>query len=435
MAHQLVLFNYTVMKKITKRWLEMLGRQMGFDLLYFATNGFWITIRQILVAGSSLAMIAALSRFVDPEVFGKYQLILSIVSLVMIFSLPGMSTALVQTIAKGKDGFYADAFRRSIWMSIAGSILLILLGFYFFIQDVELGIALFVVAAAFPFISAFGLWEAYFQGRERFDIAARNSSILAVIQSLLVCGSAILFPQYLIVLVFAYAASVGFSNLVFHQMSQSAVRNNETDEQSVRFGYFMTKMGALGILSEQIDKLLVGFLLGPTQLAIYAVLSFFGLRIKDLVRPFSAMLVPKIATEKMLFREIVRTHWRTISIGLVIVFVASALFSMLVVPINTLVFSANYAEYGHLSRWYAVTVFFSVPLTAMGYYIYARQNTYAVMLSNTVYHVFRIGINVALIWNYGLLGAVLAYNLSMFFLFGIYLWGIYREERAISSRQ
>lgn len=408
---------------------------MGFDLLYFATNGFWITIRQVLVACSSLAMIAALSRFVDPEVFGKYQLILSIVSLVMIFSLPGMSTALVQTIAQGKDGFYADAFRRSVWTSLIGSALLILLGFYYLMQDVELGIAIFVVAAVFPFISAFGLWEAYFQGRERFDIAARNASILAILQSLLVCGSAIIFPQYLVILVFAYAASVGFANLIFHRMSQSTIRNNETDEQSVQFGYFMTKMGALGIVSEQIDKLLVGFLLGPTQLAIYAVISFFGLRIKDLVRPFSAMLVPKIATEKMLFREIIKTHWRTISIGLIVLFLASILFTILVVPINKIVFSVNYAEYSYLSRWYVVTVFFSVPLTAMGYYIYARQNTYAVMLSNTVYHVFRIGINAVLIWRYGLFGAVLAYNLSMLFLLGIYFWGIYHEERTTSSPQ
>lgn len=423
------------MKKIASQWLERTGKQIGFDLPYFAKNGFWITIRQVLVACSSLAMIAVLSRFVDPEVFGKYQLILSIVSLVMVFSLPGMSTALVQIIARGKDGFYTDAFRRSVWTSLIGSIILILLGFYYLIQDAELGIAIFIVAAIFPFISAFGLWEAYFQGRERFDIAARNASILAILQSLLVCGSAILFPQYLIILVFSYAASVGFANLIFHWTIQSAVRNNETDEQSVRFGYFMTKMGALGILSEQIDKLLVGFLLGPTQLAIYVVISFFGLRIKDLVRPFSAMLVPKIATEKMLFREIIKTHWRTISIGLIVIFVASTLFTILVVPINKLVFSASYAEYSHLSRWYVVTVFFSVPLTAMGYYIYARQNTYAVMLSNTVYHVLRIGINVLLIWRYGLLGAVLAYNFSMLFLLGIYFWGIYHEERTTSSLQ
>lgn len=423
------------MKKITKKWLETLGRQMGFDLLYFATNGFWITIRQVLVACSSLAMIATLSHSVDLEVFGKYQLILSVVSLVMVFSLPGMSTALVQAIAQGKDGFYADAFHRSVWMSLIGSVLLFLLGFYYFMQDVQLGIAMFIVAAVFPFISAFGLWEAYFQGRERFDIAARNASILAILQSLLVCGSAILFPHYLIVLVFAYAASVGFANLIFHQMSRSTVRNRETDEQSVRFGYFMTKMGAIGILSEQIDKLLIGFLLGPTQLAIYAVISFFGLRIKDLVRPFSAMLVPKIATEKMLFNEILKTHWRTISIGLIALFLTSILFLVLVVPINKIVFSANYADYSHFSRWYVVTVFFSIPLTAMGYYIYARQNTYAVMLSNTVYHVFRIGINVILIWCYGLFGAILAYNLSMLFLLGIYLWGIYHEEQTISLPQ
>lgn len=421
------------MKQFTEQWLKKMGVQLGIDLTYFAKNGFWITFRQVVVAFSSLAIITVLSRYVEPEIFGKYQFILSVVSIVMVFSLPGMSTALVQTVARGKDGFYRDAFRRSIQMSLIGSGVLLVIGICYLFLDRALSVAVFMVAAMFPFISSFGFWEAYWQGRERFDIAARNASLLALLQSLVVCGTAILFPQYLVALVFAYAVSAGFANTIFYRSSQATVRNNETDDQSVQFGYFMTKMGALGIVSEQIDKLLVGFLLGPAQLAIYVVISFFGLRIKDLVRPFSAMLVPKIAMEKMLFREIVKTHWRTIFIGLIVLFVAGILFSILVVPINKIVFSANYAEYSHLSRWYVVTVFFSVPLTAIGYYIYARQNTYTVMLSNTVYHIFRIGINAILIWCYGLFGAVLAYNLSMLFLLGVYFWGIYHEERATSS--
>ena len=424
-----------IMKEVANKWLGILGRQMGIDLPYFAKNGFWISIRQVIVACSSLAMIATLSRFVDPEVFGKYQLIVSLVSLVAIFSLPGMSTALVQAVAQGRDGFYLDAFGRSLRMSLVGSGLIILIGSYYFLTDTKLGIAVLLMALVFPFISAFGLWEAYFQGRERFDIAARNASILAIIQSLLVCGSAILFPHQLVILILSYAASVGVTNVFFHRISRLSIRNDETDEQSVRFGYFMTKMGALGILSEQIDKLLVGFLLGPAQLAVYAVISFFGLRVKDLVRPFSAMLVPKIVTEEKNFWDIVKTHKKTILIGLGATVFMSVIFYMLVTPVNRLIFSANYFQYSHLSQWYVMTVFLSVPLTAMGYYIYARQNTYAVTLSNTIYHVLRIGLNVVMIWCYGILGAVLAYNLSMLLLLAIYLWGIYHEERTISSLQ
>ncbi|TXI34727.1 MAG: hypothetical protein E6Q53_00955 [Candidatus Moraniibacteriota bacterium] len=424
-----------IMKEVANKWLGILGRQMGFDLPYFVKNGFWISIRQVIVACSSLAMIATLSRFVDPEVFGKYQLIVSLVSLVAIFSLPGMSTALVQAVAQGRDGFYSDAFGRSLRMSLVGSGLIILIGSYYFLTDTKLGIAVLLIALAFPFISAFGLWEAYFQGRERFDIAARNASILAIIQSLLVCGSAILFPHQLVILILSYAASVGVTNVFFHRISRLSVRNDETDEPSVRFGYFMTKMGALGILSEQIDKLLVGFLLGPAQLAVYAVISFFGLRVKDLVRPFSAMLVPKIVTEEKNFWDIVKTHKKTILIGLGATAFMSVIFYMLVTSVNRVIFSANYFQYSHLSQWYVMTVFLSVPLTAMGYYIYARQNTYAVTLSNTIYHVLRIGLNVVMIWCYGILGAVLAYNLSMLLLLAIYLWGIYHEERTISSPQ
>lgn len=401
---------------------------MGFDLPYFFKNSFWISIRQVIVALSSLIMMAAFSHLVDAEVFGKYQFVLSIISLVMIFSLPGMSTALVQTIARGRDGFYADAFRRSVQMSLVGSVALIVIGLYYLFSDRALGAALFMVAAVFPFISSFGLWEAYLHGRERFDIAARNASLLAVLQSSAVCGVAVFFPQYLVALVVAYAVSAGLANLVFHRMCQVSVRNDETDQQSVQFGYFMTKMSFLGVLSEQLDKLLVGILLGPSQLAAYTIISFFGLRIKDMVRPFSAMLVPKMANETSLFHKILKLHAKPLLLGSFGILVFGILFYTLVIPLNTMLFSQAYAEYSYLSQWYVVTVLLSAPLTAMGYYIYAKQNTYAITLSNTVYHVLRIIINVFMIWRYGLLGAVLAYNISMLLLLVIYLWGILSQE-------
>jgi O-antigen/teichoic acid export membrane protein len=187
-------------------------------------------------------------------------------------------------------------------------------------------------------------------------------------------------------------------------------------------------MGFLGVLSEQIDKLLIGIFLGPSQLAAYAVISFFGIRVKDLVRPFSAMLVPKIANGKLLFHEIISIHRKPLILGMLGTFSLSMLFYALVIPLNELVFSKVYSGYGSLSHWYIVTVALSVPLTAMGYYIYARQNTYAVMLSNTVYHFMRIGINIFMIWKYGLVGAVLAYNFSMILLLLTYLWGIFSQE-------
>jgi O-antigen/teichoic acid export membrane protein len=365
---------------------------------------------------------------VDPEVFGKYQLILSAVSLAMIFSLPGMSTALVQTVARGKDGFYEDAFRRSLRMSFLGSTGLAVFGAYYLLSDVEFSISVLLVAMFFPLLSVFGLWEPYWQGRERFDIAARNASIVAFVQSLSVSAAAFLFPEYLVVIVIAYAFSIGLTNVFFYQNSRSTIRNQETDGQSVKFGYFMTKMGFLGVLSEQIDKLLIGIFLGPSQLAAYAVISFFGIRVKDLVRPFSAMLVPKIANGKLLFHEIISIHRKPLILGMLGTFSLSMLFYALVIPLNELVFSKVYSGYGSLSHWYIVTVALSVPLTAMGYYIYARQNTYAVMLSNTVYHFMRIGINIFMIWKYGLVGAVLAYNFSMILLLLTYLWGIFSQE-------
>lgn len=74
-------------------------------------------------------------------------------------------------------------------------------------------------------------------------------------------------------------------------------------------------------------------------------------------------------------------------------------------------FSDLYKDYFLLSR-HVITILLSVPLTVMGYYIYAKKNIYALTLSNTVFHIIRIGLNVTSVYFYGLVGA---YSLQLFY--------------------
>lgn len=413
-----------------QKFLKKLGLKMGLDLEYFIGNGFWMLSRQIVVSVCGLITLSIFSRYVNQEVFGQYQLILSILSMVMIFSLPGMSVSLVQAVAQGKDGFYREAFRLSLKASFIGSLVLFIVGTYFWFWRSELnfGLAIIIASLFFSFLSTFGLWESFFQGRERFDLSARYASLLALLQMMAVCGAIFFFPDQLIVLVFGYIFSITLANTLFYVSSKKLVRNNDSDEQSITFGFFMTRMSALGLIAEQIDKVLVGILLGPIQLAIYTIISFFGVRIKDAIRSFSSMLVPKMTLEKNSFSKILVLHKRTLLLMLAVIFLAGIIFYFAVEYMNSLLFSSTYETYFHLSRWYIITVILSVPLTIMGYYLYAKKNTYALTLSNTLFHVMRIVLNVFCIYFFGLIGAVAAYNISMILLLGVYVWGIYHEE-------
>jgi len=411
------------------------GVGFGIDFPYFVKNGFWVMTRQIIVAITGLTTLVILTRYTSQEIFGKYQFILSVLSLVMIFSLPGMGTSLVQAIAQGKDGFYKQAFRLSMRASLTGSIVLTLVGAYFLYSDIQLASGFLLIAFLFPFLSVFFLWESFLQGKERFDLVTRNATSLSILQVVMMGVAVFLFPRHLTALILAYGLSAMLLNIYFYRSSLSLVKNDVSDDQSVRFGYFMTKMNAIGIISEQIDKILIGVLLGPVQLAVYAVVSFFGVRIKEVMRSFTSMLVPKMTTGKYLFHEILFLHKKTM-LALLFGMVGFSLgFYFLVNFVNVLMFSRFYQDYGYLSQWYVCTIMLSVPLTFMGYYVSAKQNKYAITLSNTFFHVIRIVLSIVLISLYGLLGAVVAYNVSMILLLFVYSWGIYREERVISLPQ
>ncbi len=411
------------------------GLRLGIDLPYFVKNGFWVLMRQIVVALAGLVTLVIFTRYTSQEVFGGYQFILSVLALTMIFSLPGMGTSLVQAIAGGKDGFYTQAFRLSMRASLVGSVVLASIGVYFLYSESQLGSGFLLVAALFPFLAVFSLWESFLQGKERFDLVAKNAIILSLFQVVLIGLAVLLFPQYLGALILAYGISGAFLNIYFYRSSLSLVENSDSDDEAVKFGYFMTRMNVIGMISEQIDKILVGILLGPAQLAIYAVVSFFGVRIKDTVRSFASMLVPKMTTGKYLFCEILASHRKMLLLSLIGMTGLAFGFYLSVDFVNVLMFSQLYQEYGYLSQWYVCTIVLSAPLTFMGYYVQAKQNKYAIRLSNTTFHIIRIALNVVLISFYGLLGAVIAYNISMILLLCIYTIGIHHEEKIIFSLQ
>ncbi len=413
--------------------LQRQGTLLGVDLPYFVKNGFWVMIRQIIAAIAGLVILVILTRYISQAVFGQYQFVLSTLSVCMIFALPGMGTSLVQAIAQKQDGFYRQAFRLSLRASLIGSLVLAIIGICFLYSNTQVSSGFFAVAFLFPFLSVFILWESFLQGRERFDLVAKNVIVLSVLQVIVISMAVFFFPQNVAMLVLAYGLSAAFLNVYFYRLSLSLIRNDISDDQSVQFGYFMTRMNVWGILSEQIDKILIGIILGPVQLAVYAVISFFGVRIKDVVKSFTSMLVPKMTSGKYLFREILVLHKKTFLFFLLGITFLSFVFYISVGYMNTLMFSQAYESYGYLSKWYVLTIFLSIPLTFMGYYISAKKHTYAITLSNTWFHVARICINIVLISLYGLAGAVIAYNFSMVLLLFIYAWGISQEERFISS--
>jgi O-antigen/teichoic acid export membrane protein len=81
------------------RWLQKYTRT---DMVYVAKGGFWWIFGNVCVLLLSFVTMVAFSHWVPKEVFGAYQYILSTIAILSLFALPGMQSALVRAVAKGK---------------------------------------------------------------------------------------------------------------------------------------------------------------------------------------------------------------------------------------------------------------------------------------------------------------------------------------------
>lgn len=270
------------------------GDRIGIDLLYFLRNGFWVTLRQGVGSVMGLLLMIVFARLATQEVFGQYQFILSILAVVSIFSIPGLNTSIIRSAAKGYDGDYPEAVRTSFFWSLLGiPALLVIGGYYFVYQNYLVGISLMVASVFFPFLYASNTWDYFLQGKGRFDIAAKFSSIQSIINMVGTVGILFFYRNNLVLIIISYLLFSTFFNVYYYLKSIRFIENEKRDKDMVRYGWFLTKINVLGMISGNMDKLLIGIFLGPAQLAVYSVGIIFAKQIQNISKNFLWILVPK----------------------------------------------------------------------------------------------------------------------------------------------
>jgi len=402
------------------------GKKFGFDFTYFLKNGFWMTFRQIIGMGTGSLLSVAFARLLSKDTFGQYQFIISIMSMISIISITGLNTSIIQSVARGYDGSYIKAVKiRFLWSLIGIPTLLIVGGYYYISESQTLGLALLTSGIFFPFFYALNTWDSFLQGKERFDLSAKYTSIQSIINTLFTISIVFFFRDNLIAIIIAYFASYSIFNVLWFWRSLKYIKNKEDDKEVIDYGLFLTKINILGIIANNIDKILVGSLLGPKELAIYAITSVIAIRLKDFLKTFSSILLPKLAMSRLNFFEILKMHQNKLIYFSMAILLISIIYYMGIPYINLLLFTEKYAIYSYLSKIYVITILLSMPLSFMGIYFYAKRNKFAISLINPFFYLIKILINIFFIYEYGLLGAVIAFNVSMIVWFLLHLFGIF----------
>lgn len=279
---------------------------MGIDVKYYLRSGWWSTFGEVGQAGAGLIVAVIFARWASQEVFGQFQLIVSILATVAVVSLKGLDTVLVRDVARGNEGVYAKvAGLRWRWSLISVPILLGISAYYWKNGEAGLAGTLLIAVILAPGHYVGQLWGGYYKGKKRW----RSYSWMSLMRSgfsLVVVGSVIVLSGGKLIWIFLahYALNIAI-NVGYLKYSLEKTDNERISEDWREYGLFLSKLGVLKVIATNIDKVLVGILISPAALAVYTiglmVPSYVGLFVKSLLATTS----PKLAGRGSLtFKEL-----------------------------------------------------------------------------------------------------------------------------------
>jgi hypothetical protein len=117
-------------------WLEGVFRT---DVRYSVRGGFFLTLTQVAGALGGLVLTAAFANPLPVETYGTYRYILALYSLLAIVAMPGIDTAVTQSVARGYDSSLAAGIQAKLRWGTIGSLGALGYAVYSYIQGSFIG--------------------------------------------------------------------------------------------------------------------------------------------------------------------------------------------------------------------------------------------------------------------------------------------------------
>ena len=160
------------------RWSE---RYTKTDMVYLAKGGFWLNANMVITSIFAFVLSIAFARLVSKEVYGTYQFVISVSSIIGAFTLTGMNTSVTQAVARGFEKVFPDSVKIQIKFGIIPVVIGLGISIYYLInQNLILSASLVVVALLLPLTNALNTWAAFLGGKKEFGDYFKYSQIVNI---------------------------------------------------------------------------------------------------------------------------------------------------------------------------------------------------------------------------------------------------------------
>ncbi len=378
------------------------------DNVYIAKGSFWLSLARFGTLLIALAMGMIWARFVPQDVYGQYKFILSIASLLAIFSLSGMKSAVTQAVARNFAGTVKQALKARLrWGMLALLAGLSLAVYYWVKQDVTLSISFLIAGLLSPIINSFPLYTSYLEGKKNFSLKAKLDLAKGFLAAL-ITASVIILTNNTIYLVLVYFSSRSILSILFYVITfkQDPIpsQENSVDKSSLVFGKHLSLMGVLNLVAMQIDKILIFHYVGAVQLAIYSFATILPDNLKSVTKSMCQLALPKLSTRSA--QEIKKTAfaktvpWAILLTSMVALYIAFC-------PLIFKIFFPTYTGAILYSRIYSLNLLGGIGLIP-GVAFTAKRRTKILYKQNISMAVIKISILFLSLYFFGLLGLIIA---------------------------
>lgn len=274
---------------------DFLQTNLGFNLDYLTSHGSWTLFKEVIVSLLSFINVILITRLFSREMYGQFVFVNATVELIKLVAIPGIFTAVARSVAKGYDGSLFEGFKKQFSYALFGVLILWgVTGYYYWIGNLLLCKAFFIVSLFFPFLDSLKLWWAYLMGKEKFSLIAIKLILLSLITTTIFAIAVITKAGLLFLISTTYALTTFFYLIFFYQI-KNTTENTLTSTETITYGWFLTKMRGLSTVVYQIDKVIIGFV-SAEILSVFALAQRMTEVIETVLAGPLSITFPKFAT-------------------------------------------------------------------------------------------------------------------------------------------
>lgn len=413
-------------KKLQSLFIKFLIKSQkitGTDNIYLAKQGSYLMIGNVISMAAAFLLSIAFARLLPQETYGQYRYILSIMAILAIASLEGINKAIIQGIAKGFEGVLKTGFKTKLKWSLLGGIASIGIAVYFWFQgNIEFTISFLIVAVFLPLFKSGEIYQSFLDGKKLFGKRVTYTTLIQILATISIIITVFL-TKNLIILILIYFLSYSVLRIFFLLLVIKKIKPNKIDDpKTISYGKHLSLMGIIGLIAQQIDKVLLFHFVGPIQLAVY---SFATLPIQYIRTPLQ--VIQELALPKLSVRseeDIKKTLPKKLLKAVFLIILGIVVY-ILLAPYFFKIFYPQYMESVFYSRLFAFTLLV-FPMSMMTLSLQAKMKTKELYTVNIVQAIIQIALITILAVLYGILGVIIAILLSQIFYFFI-AWFFFKK--------